>query len=95
MTVPFLTQAELLDLLKKHGWIEVSNNDWETHNRIMIGNGKDSFPLQLQSVYFFNHVVKLCDSIEIPAPDDHRLCYNQLKEFKTRESKKKEDPDKE
>lgn len=93
MTIPHLKLEELISLLKKHDWIEVSNTDWETHQRIMIGNGKESFPLQLKPVYYYNHVVKLCESLEIDPPADCKLCYDQYEEFKSRKKEKESSSD--
>ena len=88
MTIPHLSQSAFLDLLKQHGYVQVSNQDWETHNRIMIGNGKDSFPFQLLDTYYYHHVVKLCSSLGIPAPEDCQKCYDQCQELKSRNKEK-------
>lgn len=81
MTIPSLKQAELFKLLRDNGWSEVSNSEWENHNRIMMGNGKDSFPLQLKPVYYFPFIVKLCESLDIDAPEECKVCYEQLKKY--------------
>lgn len=92
MTIPNLTQEELLALLKLNGWLQVSNSDWDTHKRIMMGNGKDSFPLELKGIYYYPHVVKLCASLGISAPEDHQRCYDQYYEYrsKTKDSDEEE-----
>ena len=92
MTIPFLKYKELISLLKQNGWDIVSNTDWETHNRIMIGKGDHSFPLQIQDVYFFHFVVKICQSLDIKAPADHKKCYEQLRsQNEKNKSQKKEE----
>ena len=93
MTLPNLKQEELISLLRDNGWVEVSNTDWETHQRIMIGNGKESFPLQLIPVYYFPLVVKLCESLGINPPADCKLCYDQYEELKNRRKEKESSSD--
>lgn len=87
MTIPFRSQQEILDLLKENGWDVVSDSAWESHNRVMIGKGRDTFPLQLKKTYYYNHVVILCRSLEIQPPEDCLTCYEQEKAYKDREEK--------
>lgn len=86
MTIPQFTQQEFIKYLATYGWEEKANTDWETHQRIVIGNGTDVATFQLKAVYFYPHVVKLCDSLGIPAPEDHRLCYDQVMNLKNRDA---------
>ncbi|CAN5282132.1 hypothetical protein BH09BAC5_BH09BAC5_06230 [soil metagenome] len=92
MTIPYLTHQEFITLLKQNGWEIVSDTDWETHNRIMIGKGGHTFPLQIKQTYYFPQVVKLCESLGINPPEDHLKCVEQYREYKkaSRESDKKE-----
>ena len=82
MLLPYFTHQQLLKFLNAEGWEIISDKDWETHNRLMIGKGGLSFPLQIKSYYPFSVVTELCISLEITPPPDHLTCYMQYKNYK-------------
>lgn len=77
MTIPILKQEELIKLLKDNGCKIVSDSDWDTHNRVIFEKSGHTFPFQLKSVYKYHYVVKLCQSLEIPSPEEHQKFYDQ------------------
>lgn len=89
MTIPFLTQEQLTNILKNNGWAVVSDEAWDTHNRIMFGKEGHSFPMQLKPTYFYPEVVIMLESLGIEPPADHKRCYEQYKELKRREKEAK------
>ena len=87
MTIPYFTHEKLIAFLDSHSWKIVSDTDWETHNRLMIGKDGISFPLPIKPYYPFSFVVELCQSLEIVPPEDHLKCYQQYKEYKAKNKK--------
>lgn len=88
MSIPYLKCDELLALLRNNGWIVVSDHDWESHDRIMIGKDGHTFPLQIKQCYYYPHVVRLCRSLDIPPPADHLKMVEQYEAYKLAQKEK-------
>jgi hypothetical protein len=90
MTIPKLSFTELKEFLEKNDFEIISNQDWDVHNRVMIGskNGQ-SFPLQIKDAYFYPFVLRLCKDLEIDPPAEHLEVSEQYKAYK-REKKARE-----
>lgn len=79
MTVPYLTNAQFLALLKQNGWDVASSAYWDKHNRIIVEKDGHSVVIQYLDTYYFPIVVKICEDLGIDPPPDHKKCYDQLK----------------
>ena len=75
MTVPFLTQDQLIKHLKDNGWEIVSDDYWEDYNRLIFGKNGKSITFQCQDKYFYIAVFRTCKIFEIPAPEEHSHAY--------------------
>lgn len=77
MTVPCLTQDELLDLIKGNGWDIVSTDYWEDYDRLVLEKNDSIFIFQCKQKkkYFFLEVVKTCKLLKISPPVDHIHSY--------------------
>jgi hypothetical protein len=79
MQSPLLSLEELLDYLKSYGWAVASKDFEDSHGRWILQRGETTIPLKLSEKYGFPKVVKLCESLSIPAPADHQRNYDQLR----------------
>lgn len=77
MTVPCLTQDELLNLIKGNGWEIASTDYWEEYDRLVLEKNDSIFIFQCKQKhkYFFLEVVKTCQLMKIPPPEDHIHSY--------------------
>lgn len=75
MTIPCLSQNELVDYIKANGWEIISTDYWEEYNRLIFGKGNKSITFQCQDKYFYIAVIKTCKIFEIPAPPEHSHAY--------------------
>lgn len=77
MTVPCLTQDELLDLIKGNGWDIVSTDYWEEYDRLVLEKNDSIFIFQCKQKkkYFFLEVVKTCKLLKIAPPIEHIHSY--------------------
>ncbi len=86
MQAPLLSYEEFIVYLKEHGWELVPDQAyWEKFDRVILRKEKVTFPIQLRDNYGFPIVVKICQSIGIPAPPDHQRNYDQLHALRLRE----------
>jgi hypothetical protein len=77
MTVPCLTQSQLLDLVKLNGWEIVSTDFWEKYDRLVLEKNDSIFTLQCKksNKYFYLEVVKICHLLKIQPPIEHNHSY--------------------
>jgi hypothetical protein len=71
MTVPFLTQEAMLELLKHGGCKIVSDAYWNDYDTLVLQKGDIIFTLYLEKRYFYPKVVTICHDLEIQPPEDH------------------------
>lgn len=77
MTIPFLSQEDFIKHLQNHGCKIVSNDYFYTDNRIILEKDSEPIILQYRSIYFYPMVCKICERLKIPAPKDHKICFDQ------------------
>lgn len=82
MTIPHLTQQAFIDYLKDNGCVIVSDENWNDYDRLMLEKGEISFPLQMQKVYYYYTVNKICEDIGIEPPEDCKKVSEQIKNRK-------------
>lgn len=75
MTVPVLRQDAFIEHIKKHGWEIVNDRFWEATSRLVFGKGGKTFVFTCHDRYFFLEVVKTCQVLDIPSPEDHIHAY--------------------
>lgn len=81
MVLANFTYQEFIDFLKDNDWKIVSDEHWEQFDFIMIGNGKESFPLQIKKTYFYMQVVDICKGIGVEPPQHLLRVYKQHKQM--------------
>ncbi|MBS1580820.1 MAG: hypothetical protein JST66_01335 [Bacteroidetes bacterium] len=89
MQAPLFTHQELIEFLAQHGWTVCSDEYWERFDRLILKKGDVTFPMPLHSRYLFPFVVKLCISLGIEAPADHKKNFDQLTSMRHRELAKR------
>lgn len=89
MQVPLFTHQELLTFLKANGWSVCSDQYWEKFDRLILKKEAHTFPLQIKERYLFTFVVKLCNSLGIDPPADHKKNFDQLTAMRMREMAKR------
>lgn len=82
MTIPHLKQQEFIDFLKKGGCVVVSDENWNEFNRIMMKKGEITFPLQMQSIYYYYTINKICEELGIEPPEHCKKVKQQIKSRK-------------
>ncbi|WP_299548619.1 hypothetical protein [Seonamhaeicola sp.] len=82
MTIPHLGQQQFIDFLLSNGCVVVSNENWDDFDRIMLSKDGVSFPLQMQNVYYYYTINKICEDLGIEPPDDCKKMQAQIKEIK-------------
>lgn len=84
MTIPALTQKQMLSILTTNGYNTISSEYWDLEGveRILISNGVNCFPLKLKKFYFFPEVIKRCEMLgiginQIPEDirDEYETCF--------------------
>lgn len=86
MIVPHLKQQEFIDHLKNNGCDVVSDENWEEHDRIIMKYGDETFPLQMQTIYYYFTVNKICQDLGIQS---HELCKKVKQQLKSINREKK------
>lgn len=76
-----LKQQEFIDYLTNNGCEVVSNANWEKHDRVMLKCGDITFPLQMQPVYYYYTVNRICEDLGI---ESHELCKKIKEQLKAR-----------
>lgn len=79
------SHQELRDYLESHGCVQVSDKYWEKWDRLIFKKDDHTFPVQYMERYGFPMVVKICESIGIPAPADHQRNFDQLQALRMRQ----------
>ena len=82
--IVFLKQQEFIDYLKSKGCEVVSDANWEDFKRIIMQYGDTTFPIQMQKVYYYYTVNKICDDLGI---ESHELCDKVRKQLQARTKK--------
>lgn len=77
MRVPVFKQKEFIEFLKNNGFKIVSNKFWDKSDRIILEKDGNTFPLQMKEKYFYPIVCKICQSLMIEPPEDHKKVYEQ------------------
>lgn len=85
MDVPKLKMDEFFELLRNNGCTVVSDEHWDKYDVVMMKKDGVTFPVDVEGIYFFPKVVKMCEQLDIPAPEDHQKCYDQIKALKNRD----------
>ncbi len=79
MTIPGLTNAQLMKLLSDNGYKVVSNEFWNDHDRVIVEKDGATFPVQYKTYYYYPIIIKLCAMLEIDPPEDCMKCHLQWK----------------
>jgi len=82
MTIPHLKEQEFIDFLKDNGCVIVSDANWEDYDRIILKKDDVTFPLQLQKIYYYFTVCKICEDLHIEPPEEHLKVLQQIRNRK-------------
>jgi hypothetical protein len=73
MTVPCLTNDELIDYIKSQGWLLASSNFWNDNDTLVFIKNAEPFFFHYDSKrkYFYPAVIRLCSLLKIEPPTEH------------------------
>lgn len=75
MTVPYLNQGDLIQLLKDNGWELSNDNFWQEYNRLVFEKDGVVYVHQCKSRYLYMEVVEMCKLLVIDPPQEHIHAY--------------------
>ncbi|MES2543644.1 MAG: hypothetical protein V4548_02075 [Bacteroidota bacterium] len=74
-----LKHQVFIDFLIDNECEVVCDKNWNDYNRIMMKKGDITFPIQMQDVYYYYTVNKICDDLGIEPPEDCKKVREQIR----------------
>ena len=67
MTIPALSQKQMLSILTTNGYNTIDDRYWDLEGveRVLLSNGINCFPFKLKKFYMFPEVIKRCEMLGI------------------------------
>ena len=79
MVIDHLNYEKFIQLLKDNGCEIVSDEYFETANRVIIKKDDINFPLRIKNIYGPAIVCRICEDLDITPPKDLKRTLEQLK----------------